>query len=164
MHGFFSFCSYVAICCTTPRFTFGMFSAFHLYRSHLPLTLTRVRPSSFLSRSIMTSAQPPDASSTEPIPGVHTSQPLDSIYTASSHTPQLHSTQPFLPGNGPIHLAPSLTHQPEILLLHRLLDILPMAGGPVPNTTMFVDHNAYCCYWCVSCGHADCSNLSSWFA
>ena len=129
-----------------------VFSAFHPHRSHLPVNLTRAHPPFFLSRSIMAAAHPHDTSGTQPTSGVNTSRQ----HTPQSTAPHTQSTQPFLPGNGPIHLAPSLTHQPEILLLHRLFDILfllvthilehPMAGGPVPDTTMFVDHNAFCLF------------------
>ena len=133
------------------------FSAFfHPHRSHLPLNLTRVHLSLFLSRSIMATAHPQDTSGAEPISGVNASHQPGSTHTPPSIASHTHSTQPFLPGNGPVHLASSLTYQPEILLLHRLLDILsllvtqilehPMAGGPVPNTTMFVDRNAFCLY------------------
>ena len=121
--------------------------AFSASPQPLIINLIRVHRSPSLSRSIMATAHPHDASGTEP-----------SFSVDTSHRPSsTHTQPPFLPGNGPLHLAPSLTHQPEILLLHKLLDILsllvsqilehPMAGGPVPNTTMFVDHNAYCLYY-----------------
>ena len=74
------------------------------------------------------------------------------LTTATQHI-HTHPNQPFLPGIGPIHLTPSITHQPELLLLSRMFDILfalvthilehPMADGPLPDTTMFVDDNAF---------------------
>ena len=131
----------------------GVFSAFYPHRSHLPLNLTRVRPPLFLSRSIMAAAHPDDTNGTEPTPSMNTGHQPGSTHTPQSTAPHnLHtqSTQPFLPGNGPLHLAPSLTHQPELLLLHRLFDMMfalvthilehPMAAGPIPDPTMFVDN------------------------
>ena len=59
----------------------------------------------------------------------------------------------FLPGNPPLHLAPSITHQPELLLLSWMFDALfmlvtrildhPIAEGPIPDPSMLVDDNAY---------------------
>ena len=93
----------------------------------------------------------------------------------AAHTPpttpqHTHVTPPFLPGNGPIHLAPSFTHQPEILYLHNLLDILfllvtrllehLMTSGPVPSTTMFLDHKPYSVYYQYYCSVVDLGRAS----
>ena len=53
----------------------------------------------------------------------------------------------------PLHLAPSITHQPELLLLRWLFETLfmlvtrilehPIAAGPVPDPSLFADNNAY---------------------
>ena len=51
--------------------------------------------------------------------------------------------QPFLPGNGPIHLAPSITHQPELLLLSRMFDIFFLLVTHILERPMFVDDNAF---------------------
>ena len=117
-------------------FILEVFSAFHPHRSHLPLNLTRVHLSLFLSRSIMATAYPQDTSGTEPTSGVNTSHQPGSTHTPPSTAPHTHSTQPFLPGNGPIHLAPSLTHQPEILLLHRLPVSQPPSNHHHPTRTI----------------------------
>ena len=63
------------------------------------------------------------------------------------------TSTPFLPGNPPLHLAPSITHQPELLLLRWLFETLfmlvtrilehPIAAGPVPDPSLFADNNAY---------------------
>ena len=63
----------------------------------------------------------------------------------------------FLPGNPPPHLAPSITHQPETLLMQTLLDSLatvvtpilnhPMIDGPVPDHHLFTDVDAYRLYF-----------------
>ena len=134
----------------------GVFSAFYPHRSHLPLNLTRVRPPLFLSRSIMAAAHPDDTNGTEPTPSMNTGHQPGSTHTPQSTAPHnLHTqpTQTFLPGNGPTRPAPSFTHQPELLFLHRLFDILfvlvthilehPMAHGSIPDPTMFVDDNAF---------------------
>ena len=104
----------------------------------------------------MAAAHPDAASDMELNLDMNTSHQPGSTHTPQNTAPQnIHtqSNQPFLPGNGPIHLAPSLTHQPELLLLSRLFDILfvlvthilehPMADGPLPDPTMFVDDNAF---------------------
>ena len=103
----------------------------------------------------MAAAHPDDASG-KPNPGMNASHQPGSTHTPQSTAPHnfhTQSTPPFLPGNGPIHLAPSLTHQPELLLLNRLFDILfalvthilehPKADGLLPDPTMFVDDNAF---------------------
>ena len=132
----FTFCSLFAVFWITFRFIYGIFSAFHLHRSHLPLNFTRARLSFVLSRSIVTFAQLQDTSGAEPSSGVRTRHQPGSTYTPLSNAPQTHSTQPFLPGNGPIHLAPSLTHQPEILLLHRLPVSQPPSNHHHPTRTI----------------------------
>ena len=81
-----------------------------------------------------------------------TSQPTPHPTAAAAFTAQAPNKR-FLPGNGPIHLAPSITHQPELLLLSWMLDTLsmlvrhimehPLSAGPTPDPTMFVDNNAY---------------------
>ena len=58
----------------------------------------------------------------------------------------------FLPDNPPPHLAPSVTHQPETLLMQALLDTLaavvtqilnhPMIDSPVPDLNLFTDVDA----------------------
>ena len=52
----------------------------------------------------------------------------------------------FLPGNAPLHLAPSITHSwmfdTLFMLVTRILD-RPIAEGPTPDPSMFVDDNAY---------------------
>ena len=63
----------------------------------------------------------------------------------------------FLPGNPPPHLAPSITHQPETLLMQTLLDSLttvvtqilnhPMIDGPAPDHHLFTDVDAYRLYF-----------------
>ena len=115
-----------------------VFNASYPHRSHLPLNLTRVHPPFFLSRCIMAAAHPDDTSGTEPTPGMNTSHQPGSTHTPQSTAPHnLHtqSTQPFLPGNGPLHLAPSLTHQPELLLLHRMFDMMFAAGHTHPGAS-----------------------------
>ena len=88
-----------------------------------------------------------------------------STHAQPSFAHRTHSTTHFLPGNGPLHLAPSHTHQPEILLLHKQFEILsllvsqilehPMAAAPVPDSTMFADYNAYCLYYQYHCSIVD---------
>ena len=81
-----------------------------------------------------------------------TSQPTSRSTATAAFTTQTPNTR-FLPRNGPIHLAPSITHQPELLLLSWMLETLsmlarhimdhPLSAGPTPDPTMFVDNNAY---------------------
>ena len=63
------------------------------------------------------------------------------------------TSTPFLPGNPPIHLAPSITHQPEPLLLSWMFDTLymlvtrilghPIAAGPMPDPNLCAGNNAH---------------------
>ena len=63
----------------------------------------------------------------------------------------------FLPDNPPPHLTPSLTHQPELLLLQGLLDCLanvvnqilnhPTINSPIPDNTLFTDTDAFRLYF-----------------
>ena len=62
----------------------------------------------------------------------------------------------FLPDNPPPHLTPSLTHQPELYLLHSLIDCLanvvnqllkhPTINSPLPDNTLFADYETFRLY------------------
>ena len=82
--------------------------------------------------------------------------PPTSEPTPTTAFQQHHNTAtstPFLPGNPPIHLAPSITHQPEPLLLSWMFDTLymlvtrilghPIAAGPMPDPNLCAGNNAH---------------------
>ena len=85
-----------------------------------------------------------------PQPG---SEPTPTTVTAFQPHSHTATSTPFLPGNPPLHLAPSITHQPELLLLRWMFETFftlvtrilehPIAAGPVPDPSLFADNNAY---------------------
>ena len=71
-------------------------------------------------------------------------------------TPNYPASSYFLPGNPLPYLAPSATHQPELLLLAWMLSTLntlvagiqrhPLVSDPVPHPSSFTDQHAYRLY------------------
>ena len=79
-----------------------------------------------------------------------------SLTAPPTATPNCPASSYFLPGNPMPYLAPSATHQPELLLLAWMLSILstlvagiqhhPLVSDPVPHPSSFTDQHAYRLY------------------